>query len=350
MPDACSAGCWVLRYARMPAVSVLMVFHRDIPFLRPSILSVLHQTFSDLELVLVDNGTGLRAADLGEGGSDPRVRWVRLASNEGIPAGHNAGVAASRGEFIALQDYDDLAAPERIERQIAAMRTNRSLGLVSARAQRIDEHERPIGHVFCLPNPGEHRVYAPYATPVITPVAMGRREVFQANAYRPEFPFAADLDFQARVAEAWPMALLPETLLRYRWYPAQTTQQRIMSIERSRCVIQIVAGRRRAGRGEDLASALAATDAASASETWRRGARVCLADGFVVFAAFQARRAFALDRSGPSAWTSMRLAHEAWCRAPQSERGLVLKMFFTGPVRALRLHPVCTRRSASTNA
>ena len=316
-----------------------MVFHRDTPFFRPAIASVLKQTFPGLELVLVDNGTGLRAADLGEVGNDARLRWVRLTRNEGIPAGHNAGVAAASGEFIALQDYDDLSVPERLEHQVAALRADSSLGLVSAMAQRIDEHDRANGHVFCLPDAREHHVYAPYATPVITPVAMGRREVFQAYQYRAQFPFAADLDFQARIADEWKMALLPEVLLRYRWYAGQTTQQRIESIEQSRCVIQILAGRRRVGRPEDLAAVLAATAAPSASETWLRGAQVCLEDQLPVFAAFQARRAFALERSIRRAGQAARVALAAWNQARGSERALVRRMFFTGPVRALRLHP-----------
>jgi hypothetical protein len=324
----------------MPAVSVLMVFHRDTPFLRPAIASALHQTFADFEVVLVDNGTGIRADDLGELGREPRLRWVRLARNEGIPAGHNAGVAAAQGEFIALQDYDDLAAPERLERQFAALSADSSLALVSALAERIDEQNRPNGHVFCLPEPKEHPVYAPYATPLITPVAMGRREVFQAYPYRAEFPFAGDLDFQARVADECRMAILPDVLLRYRWYTDQTTQQRITSIEQSRCVIQIAAGRRRLRQPENLAAVLSATSARSASETWLRGARICLADQLPVFAAFQARRAIATNRSAGSVLRAACLALRAWRQARPSARALVRRMFFTGPVRALQLHPV----------
>jgi glycosyltransferase involved in cell wall biosynthesis len=317
-----------------------MVFHRDTPFLRPALASALKQTFADFELVLVDNGTGLAADALGELGRDPRLRWVRLARNEGIPAGHNAGVAAAQGEFIALQDYDDLVAPERLERQVMALRADSSLGLVSALAERINEKDQPNGHVFCLPEPREHSVYAPYATPVITPVAMGRREVFRSHPYRAEFPFAGDLDFQARVADEWKMAMLPHILLRYRWYTDQTTQQRSTSIEQSRCVIQIATGRRRLRRPENLEAVLAATSARTASETWLRGARVCLADRLPVFAAFQARRAIATNRSAGSAWKATRLAYRAWRQAHPSGRALVLRMFFTGPVRALRLHPI----------
>lgn len=323
----------------MPEVSVVTVFHRDTPFLRPAIASVLGQTLRDLEYVLVDNGTGLRADDLGELGRDLRLRFVRLPRNEGIPAGHNAGVAVAQGEFIALLDYDDLALPHRLERQVAALRADPGLGLVSALAERIDEQGRACGQEFCLPNAAEHRAYAPYAAPVVTPVAMARRDVLRALPYRADFPFAADLDFQARVVERERMAVLPEVLLRYRWYPTNTTHERAAAIEQSRCAIQILAGRRLAGRPEEIAAVLSATAAATAAETWRRGAELCLTEKFFVFAAFQARRSFALDRSPAGAVRATRLALRAWRRARGGDRAQVARMFFTGPVRTLRLHP-----------
>jgi len=323
----------------MPLVSVLMVFHRDTDFLRPAIASVLAQEFRDFELVLIDNGTGLTAEQLGEPGRDPRLRWVRLARNEGIPAGHNAGVAAAQGEFIALHDYDDLSLPPRLGRQVAALQADPQLGVVSALARRIDAAGNETGHEFCLRDPDEHRRYASYAAPLITPAAMGRRDVFTALPYRAEFPFAADLDFQARLVERWRTAVVPEILLHYRWHGGQTTQVRGAAIEHSRSVIQIVTGRRLAGRAEDLAAVQAATTAPTAAGSWRRGAALCLADAFPVFAAYQARRSFALDRSPSGAWHALRLYFAARRLAAGADRERVRRMFFTGPVRALGLHP-----------
>jgi len=323
----------------MPLVSVLLVFHRDTDFLRPAIASVLAQEFRDFELLLVDNGTGLSAPQLGESGRDPRLRWVRLARNQGIPAGHNAGVAAARGTYIALHDYDDLSLPQRLGRQVAALQADPNLGLVSGLARRIDAAGRELGHEFCLRDPDEHRRYAPYAAPLITPAAMGRRELFAALPYRTEFPFAADLDFQARVVERARTAVVPEILLRYRWHDGQTTQARAAAIEHSRAVIQIITGRRLAGRAEDLAAVQAATVAPTAAGSWRRGAAVCVGDRFPVFAAYQARRSFALDRSPRGAWHAFRLFRAAQRIAATADRSCVRRMFFTGPVRALELHP-----------
>lgn len=324
----------------MPQVSVVLVFHRDTEFLRPAIASVLAQEFADFELLLVDNGTGLTVAQLGPVGTDPRVRFVRLPRNEGIPGGHNAGVAAARGEFVALLDYDDLALPARLGRQVAALQADPALGYVSTLAVRIDAAGRELGLEFCLPDPAAHGVYAPYAAPLITPAALGRREVFAALPYREEFPFAADLDFQARVVERWRTAVVPEVLLRYRWHAGQTTQMRRTEIEHSRAAIQILAGRRRAGRAEDLAAVRQATAAPTAAACWRRGAALCLADRQPVFAAYQARRSFALERTLAGGWAAWRLFRQARRQASAQETRQVRRMFWTGPVRALGLQPV----------
>jgi glycosyltransferase involved in cell wall biosynthesis len=323
----------------MPVVSVVTVFHRDSPFLRPAIASILAQTFRDFEHVLVDNGTGMTPEALGPMGADPRLRWVRLPRNEGIPAGHNAGIAAATGEFIALLDYDDLALPERLEKQVATLRADPGLGLVSALAEVIDEQAHATGRAFCIPDPAGHRAYAQYAAPVFTPVAMARREVFARTPYRPQFPFAADLDFQSRATEQWRMAVLPEVLLRYRWYGAQTTQQKQGSIDNSRCAISLITARRRAGRPEGMAEILCLAEWLTPAEYSRRIAMLSQAEGFWELAAYRARRALALEKTPASAMRAFRQGWQIWRQAPAAERNRVARMFLTGPVRALGLRP-----------
>ena len=320
----------------MPAVSVLMVFHRDTPFLRPAIASVVAQTWTDWELVLVDNGTGLAPETLGETGRDPRLRWVRLARNEGICAGHNAGVAAARGEFVALLDYDDLMMPSRLERQVARLRAEPALGLVSARAESIDATGRVTGREFSLDDGEAQRVYTHYAAPVVTPAFAGRREVFAALPYRAEFVWSADFDFLARAAERWPLAAVPGVLLRYRRHAGQTTQVRAGQIVAERCAVRLLTARRRAGREEGVA--LAVGEAASAGEVTRTYARACVGEGFPVLAAYHARRSVAEEPTLRSLVTAWRIYAAAGRRAG-AEAAQVRRMFFSGPVRALGLRP-----------
>lgn len=303
--------------------------------------SMLAQTFRDFEFVLVDNGCGLSADALGELGRDPRLRRVNLARNEGISAGTNAGVAAARTGLIAIMDYDDLAVPQRLERQLAVLRADPRLGVVSAMADRIGPDGKTLpGRVFAFTDPAAFVPYSLYAAPVIHPVALVRREVLEAVPFRGEFQISSDLDFYARVAERWPMAVVPENLLHYRCYPAQSTQRFAVQLELSRSAHILATARRRAGRPEELGKLVRLEGESTPAAVCREMAALALADGFAVPAAYLARRALVRDRSVGSAGRVLRLALRAWRIAPAKERRLAAAMFLRGPVRALGLRPV----------
>lgn len=324
----------------MPVISALMVFHRDTPFLRPAIASVLNQTLADLELVLVDNGTGLAATALGDLGQDPRVRWVRLPRNEGIPAGHNAGVTAARGEFLALLDYDDVALPRRFERQVERLRAEPALGLVSLLAETIDAEGNMSGREFSLVSREAQRAYVAYAAPVVTPAYTGRRELFARFPYRAEFPLAADFDFLARAIEATAAAAVPEVLLHYRRYPAQTTVEKAAAIEEQRCAIRLLAARRRAGADENFGSLAARLGIhATPAEHNVHWSQWALAEKRYSLAAYLARRALAQPHRVAQGVKVAGIALRAMAHAKTAERALAARLFFLGPVRALRLSP-----------
>jgi len=322
----------------MPAVSVIMAFHRVTPFLRPAVRSVLGQTWRDLELILVDNGTGVGLTPLDEDGRDPRVRLISHATNLGIGAAHNAAVAAARGEFIALLDYDDLMAPNRLEKQIAALRADPRAGLVSCGAESIDESGRVLGREFSLGDAHDQFRYSLYAAPVVTPAYTGRRVVFAKLPYRPEFTFAADFDFLARAAELYPFASVPEVLLQYRHHAGQTTVEQAARIIRERCVVRLLAARRRDGRSEgadwpDLIRPGAA-DELDRAGMLRTVALQCHCEGFPVLAAYHARRSLAEEPTVRNFFAALRLFGRAWRRAG-AEQGLTARMFLRGPVKAL---------------
>jgi glycosyltransferase involved in cell wall biosynthesis len=319
----------------MPVVSVLMACHRDTPFLRPAIASVLSQTLQDLELILVDDGAGLGDGALGAAARDPRLRRIGFPENRGIPAAHNAAVAIARGDFVALLDHDDVMLPTRLERQVALLRAKPELGLVSSLAETIDEGGRIVGREFALVDGAEQRRYSAYSTPVVTPAYAGRREVFAALPYRASFSLTADFDFIARAAEQYALGAVPEVLLQYRRHATQATRTHAATIEWQRGLIRLATARRRAGREEETA----ATEVPSLEP-----AEACLeladraqAEGFSVLAAFQARRAVALQRSPFVAVRAAALG--ARVMASGTERALANKMFLQGPVAALGVVP-----------
>jgi glycosyltransferase involved in cell wall biosynthesis len=327
----------------MPQVSVLMVFHQITPFFEPAVRSVLEQTLGDLELVLVDNGTGLGLAPLGAAGRDPRIRLLALPENRGIAVGHNHAVAHARGEYIALLDYDDLARPTRLERQVAALEAHREIDLVSSQADTIDEGGRIVGHEFSLLQSEEQAAYTRFAPPVVTPAYAGRREIFVRFPYRPEFRLCGDFDALARMAEAVVMAGVPEVLLQYRHYPAQSSMAGRATRYVEECIIRLLTARRRAGRDEEFVPLLEEMRGWQetpplAATLYAAFARRFLREGFPPMAVYHARKLLAVRRDGPACLEAVRVVVGALRAAPR-EVGSLLRLFFRGPVRALGLRP-----------
>jgi hypothetical protein len=322
---------------QMPAVSVIMACHRVTPFLRPAVASVLGQTLRDLELVLVDNGAAIEASGaLGELGGDPRLRWVRFAANQGIPAAHNAAVAAAAGAFIALLDHDDVMAPTRLEKQAALLRARPDIGMVASLAETIDAAGHVTGREFALLAGDDQRRYLQFAAPVVTPAFTGCREIFLKFPYRAEFSLTADFDFLARASEQTAFATVPEVLLHYRRHATQATQAHAAQIEHQRAAVRACTARRRAGRDEGSLGSGAGPD--TAAQACLASAARNLADELPVLAAYHARRAAVVQRTPGvilhSSWLGLRAI-----AAAGRERPLATRLFFRGPVEALGVKP-----------
>lgn len=327
----------------MPRVSVIMPFHRVTPFLVPAVRSILHQTFADLELLLVDNGTGVALDDLGSAGRDPRVRMLRLPTNLGVAAAHNAAQAQARGEFIANMDSDDLAHPRRLARQVEALAAEPGLGLLATHALVIDAADRVVGQQFTLASAEEQRVFSAYSLPVTNPSLMGRREVFARHPMRGEFHIASDYDFFARAVEEHRSGCLPEALLSYRQHAGQATQSEGPEMVFNACLIRLVTARRRSGHPEQVPALLAGVGpwrqrAPAPADAYAEFARRASAEGHPLLAVFCARRALAARPKPGMGALACRILAGALIRSPR-QAPLLFRMFATGPLRAHGLKP-----------
>jgi len=325
-----------------PAASVLLLFHRVDDHLRESLASVLAQDFTAYECVLVDNGTGCAPEALGNIGRDPRLHWVRLDRNLGQAHGLNAGIAACRGDFIMLQDSDDVSMPRRLGLQVAALRANPCLGMVAACAEGIDATGRPLGPEFTLCNGAEQRRFSDYTMPVVNPSLCYRRSAIGGHRFRDELRLAPDYDFFTRMIEEWESLALPEVLLHYRHHGGQMTSLQHTGQRLHAGIARLCAGRRRSGRSEDLCRLLNAChglEAATETQVCRRLGELSLRERLPVLAAYHARRLLAAERSPRTMATALPLLLRALAASPR-KAVLSLRLFLTGPLRTHRLHPV----------
>jgi glycosyltransferase involved in cell wall biosynthesis len=120
-------------------ISVVIPTYNYGRFIQEAIDSVLVQTFDDLEIVVVDDGSTDNTLEIVAAIQDPRIRVVRTP-HLGISAARNEGLAQIQGEFIAFLDADDRWRPDKLERQIRIMDAEPDLGAVFTNFVRFDEH------------------------------------------------------------------------------------------------------------------------------------------------------------------------------------------------------------------
>lgn len=207
-----------------PRVTVLMTVYNGERFLPAAVRSVLEQTFPNLELLVVDDGsvdaTARILAQFAE--DDERVRILRNARNLGRSASAALGVEHASGEFLARLDADDVSEPRRIERQVAFLEEHHDIDVVGSWATEIDERDVAVGMRRVPTEPREIRELI-WANPIIHSSSMVRHEaLLRIGSYDRSLPNLEDYELWFRgAASGLRMANLPEPLIRYRVAPHQ---------------------------------------------------------------------------------------------------------------------------------
>ncbi len=148
-----------------PCVSIGMPVYNGEDYLAAAIESILTQTFSDFELIISDNASTDRTADIcrAYAASDPRVRYVRNGTNLGAARNYNQVVELARGRYFKWASHDDVCAPQLLERCVAVLEREPGVVLCYARTQFIDEEGQAIEQHedrFDLRSPNPHERFA----------------------------------------------------------------------------------------------------------------------------------------------------------------------------------------------
>ncbi len=126
-----------------PKMSVVMPIYNVEAYVGEAVQSVLDQSFSDFELICVDDGGQDKSMDIVGAFDDPRIRIVRQP-NRGLAGARNTGIAAARGEFVALLDSDDVWHPEKLMLHFIHLRANPDVGVSYAGSRMIDAKGEPL--------------------------------------------------------------------------------------------------------------------------------------------------------------------------------------------------------------
>ena len=130
----------------MLKVSVIIPTYNRADMLGDALDSVLKQTYTNWEVIVVDDGSTDDTQSVMTRYTDPRIHYVYQA-NKGLPGARNTGIRHAQGEYLALLDSDDVFLPHRLERQLALAEADPAIGVVAGGCIETDTHLRPIREV-----------------------------------------------------------------------------------------------------------------------------------------------------------------------------------------------------------
>jgi len=221
-----------------PKVTVLIPVHNRADYVGEAIASVLAQTFTDFELLVIDDGSTDGSAEVVAGFSDRRVRLVHNATNLGGAKIRNLGLAQARGTYTAMLDSDDRALPRRLGRQVAFLDGQPACALVGG-------NKRPLGGRRRLGQGLKRRPLAPaevdarllFRNCIAHASIMARTAILRDYGYDEDFPVAQDFELFGRLAKTHAIANLPDVLVRYRRHSGQASRRREEVAERQLVIL-----------------------------------------------------------------------------------------------------------------
>ena len=204
----------------MASVTVLMPVYNAQAFLRPAIESILAQSFSDFEFLVINDGSTDTSRDIIASYPDPRIRLVDNPHNLGLTHTLNRGLEMAQGDLIARQDADDVSHTRRLELQLRYLERHPEVALLGTQGCKIDRIGRSTG---AMDRPQEHlsiRWHHLFDNAFLHTSVVFRRDLIwgRLRGYRP-YDHCEDYELWSRVMSAYPVANLPDRLVERRVHP-----------------------------------------------------------------------------------------------------------------------------------
>lgn len=210
---------------KKPEVSVVIAAYNCGNFIMETVSSVINQTFQNWELIIVDDCSNDDTPEKIARFNDNRIKIIRLDNNSGLPATpRNIGIRASKSEFIAFLDHDDLWSPEKLNVQIEYLRKDPETALICCPFKIINSEKkyndskttpkRKLQTGFLYEKLVQYNFIA-CSSVVVRASVIGKVGVFDED---PEISAAEDWDLWLRIARQHKITFIPQTLGIYRMH------------------------------------------------------------------------------------------------------------------------------------
>ena len=194
------------------AISVIIPFHNETEELLHCLNALQGQTFQDFEILLVPDGASVYALEIAKSCTAKNVTVLENTEAKGQSFARQRAIDIAKGQFIAIQDADDISLPKRFERQMELFKNKPTLDILGSAAQIMEK-----GHDWDVYQSHEHIAQqCLFNNPMIHSSALIRREVFQSYSYNSKYDTAEDYDFFSLAIQHFRFENLPDPLIQYK--------------------------------------------------------------------------------------------------------------------------------------
>jgi len=200
-----------------PLVSVNMVVFNGERFIGEAIQSILDQTYTHFELIIMDDGSTDNTNIIVNSFSDPRIQFITSEKNNGIVHARNTALDISKGDYIAILDADDISLPDRLEVEVSFLESNPEFGLVGGRAELIDENGEGLNKLQSLSLTSEAtQVHLLFKNCFTHSTVMYRRKELTKYNFNANVPGSEDYDVIVKIGSQTKIKNLPDIVSKYR--------------------------------------------------------------------------------------------------------------------------------------
>lgn len=198
-----------------PILSVVMPVYNGEKYLSEAIDSVLNQTFNDLELLIINDGSTDSSLQIIQSYNNEKIVLINNKKNYGIPYCRNLGLKKARGEYLTWTDCDDINEPTRFEEQIKFLNTNKEFGVCGTSLVRFGK-EKYISKIYKDPELVKATLLFKTSIPNATAMLrLSKIKEFDLK-YDTQLPITEDYDFIFRCSMHFPLTNIQKVLYRYR--------------------------------------------------------------------------------------------------------------------------------------
>lgn len=201
-----------------PLVTVFIPVYNAEQYLSEALESMLQQTYKNIEILLVDDGSTDHSVDVINSFHDERIRLIQNEENKGIPYTRNVGLQEAKGKYMVIMDSDDISLPNRIEKQVDFLEKNSDIDAVGTYYLKFGGRWTRKIKSSTFTTPEALQIMLLFFSPIANPSSIVRLQTVKDHGitYNPEHFVAQDYGFWAQLSKVGKLSIIPEYLLKYR--------------------------------------------------------------------------------------------------------------------------------------